>query len=305
MLDTVIIGSGPAGLSAAVYACREALDFVVVEKEFMGTGQIALSERVDNYLGLYGESGFDIGEKFRTHAESLGAKFLEGNVNSVENVDGFYRIYLENGETIETKTLIAATGAYPKKLDITGEKEFAGKGVSYCGTCDGAFYSGKTVAVIGGGDTALQDALLLSKIADKVYLVHRRNEFRGNKILVDKVKQQKNIQLILDAKPVEIIGTKTVEGLTVEQKGCKKSLEVNGVFAAVGTVPNSTLFKDLLNLDSNGYVIADENGITSADGVFAAGDLRTKSLRQVVTAVADGANCVVSVQNYILKRDLL
>jgi thioredoxin reductase (NADPH) len=303
MLDTVIIGSGSAGLSASVYACREALDFVTIEKDYMGTGQIALSERVDNYLGLYGENGFDLGEKFRSHAEALGTKFVEDTVTSVEKLKDFYRLHLEIGEPIETKTLLIATGAYPKTLDIKGEREYAGKGVSYCGTCDGAFYSGKTVAVIGGGDTALQDALLLSKIADKVYLVHRRDEFRGNKILVNKVKEQENVQLVLNAKPVEIYGTKAVEGLTVEQNGSKTNLNVNGVFVAVGTVPNSALVKDLVSLDERGYIVADESGITSEKGIFSAGDVRTKGLRQVVTAVADGANCIASIQDYILKRD--
>lgn len=178
MYDTIIIGSGPAGLSAAVYAKRAQLSAVVVEKNYMGTGQIAESERVDNYLGLYGESGFDLGEKFREHAVSLGVEFYEGEAVRIVSKDNFYGIVFSDDEILETKTVIFAAGANPRKLNIKGESEFTGRGVSYCAVCDGAFYKNKVVAVIGGGDTALQDAVLLSKTAEKVYLVHRRDEFR-------------------------------------------------------------------------------------------------------------------------------
>ncbi|MCH5297449.1 MAG: FAD-dependent oxidoreductase [Ruminococcus sp.] len=299
MYDTIIIGSGPAGLSAAVYAKRAQLNAVVVEKEYMGTGQIAESERVDNYLGLYGESGFDLGEKFREHAVSLGAQFYEGEAVKIVPEENFYNIFFSDDKSLRTKTVIYAAGANPRKLNIKGEVGFTGKGVSYCAVCDGAFYKNKTVAVIGGGDTALQDAILLSKTAETVYLIHRRDEFRANKTLQKTVMNTQNIKLILNAVPDQIIGDKKVTSIKVLHNNQEEVLDVDGVFVAIGTVPNSKLLEGVAILDDNNYVIADENGITSANGIFVAGDVRTKQLRQVVTAVSDGANCVMSAENYI------
>lgn len=299
MYDTVIIGSGPAGLSAAVYAKRAQLDSVLIEKQYMGTGQIAESERVDNYLGLYGESGFDLGEKFRSHAVSLGVEFIENEVVKIVPEDNFYNIAFSDNSGIKTKTIIYAAGANPRKLCIKGESEFTGKGVSYCAVCDGAFYKNKTVAVVGGGDTALQDAILLSKVADTVYLVHRRDEFRANKTLQKTVKEMQNIKLVLNSVPEEIIGDKKVSAVKILHSGNEEILNVDGIFIAVGTVPNSSLLKSIVKLDDKGYVAANEDGITSANGIFAAGDVRTKKLRQVATAVSDGANCVQSVEEYL------
>ena len=294
MYDIVIIGSGPAGLSASVYAKREMLNSIVIEKEFMGTGQIAESDRVDNYIGLYGESGYDLGEKFRDHAIKLGTEFVEGKVESILKQDNHYKLKLSNGENIETKTIILATGTSRRKLGIKGEKELTGKG---------AFYKDLPVAVVGGGDTALQDALLLSKIASKVYLIHRRDEFRGNKILSEKVRNTENIELVLSSTPKEIVGEKQVEKIIVTKDNSDREIIVSGVFVAVGSVPNSDLLKELVKLD-NGYVVASEDGVTSADGIFVAGDVRTKKLRQVVTAVSDGANAVMSAEDYLLKNNL-
>lgn len=299
MYDTVIIGSGPAGLSAAVYAKRAQLKAVVIEKNYMGTGQIAVSERVDNYLGLYGESGFDLGEKFRSHAVSLGVEFIENEVNRIVPEDNFCNIAFTDNKNIQAKTIIYAAGANPRKLCIKGEREFTGKGVSYCAVCDGAFYKDKTVAVVGGGDTALQDALLLSKIAKTVYLVHRRDEFRANKSLQKSVKETQNIKLVLNSVVKEIIGDKKVSSVRIISNGNEESLNVDGIFIAVGTVPNSILLNGIAQLDDNGHVVANEDGITSVKGIFAAGDVRTKKLRQVVTAVSDGANCVQSVEEYL------
>ena len=286
-------------MSAAVYAKRAALDFIVIEKEYLGTGQIAESGRVDNYLGLYGENGFDLGEKFREHAEALGTEFLEGEVISIVSDGNAYKIVLSDNSELLTKSIVFAAGANPRKLDVKGESEFSGKGVSYCAVCDGAFYKGKTTAVVGGGDTALEDALLLSKMCEKVYLVHRRDEFRANKALQNIVKDIENIELVLNAKPAEIIGDKKVSALKVLQNGKEKTLKLDGVFVAVGTVPNSKLLDVIAELDSHGYVIADETGVTSAKGIFAAGDVRTKQLRQVSTAVADGANCIFSIEKFL------
>lgn len=299
MYDTIIIGSGPAGLSAAVYAKRAQLRAVVVEREYMGTGQIAESERIDNYLGIYGESGYDLGERFRQHAVSLGAEFYEGEAVKIIPKEHYYSIVFSDDKILETKTIIYAAGANPRRLNIKGESEFSGKGVSYCAVCDGAFYKNKTVAVIGGGDTALQDAILLSKIAEAVYLIHRRDEFRANKALQQAVKNTKNIKPVLSAFPLEIIGDKKVTSVKILHNNCEEIINTDGVFVAIGTVPNSKLLEGIAELDDNNYVIANEDGITSAKGIFVAGDVRTKSLRQVVTAVSDGANCVMSADNYI------
>lgn len=299
MYDIIIIGSGPAGLSAAVYAQREQLNTVVIEKDYMGTGQIAESERVDNYLGLYGESGYDLGEKFREHAEALGTKFIDGEVVRIELLGKTYNIELANGNNLETKTIIYASGAEHRKLNIKGENEFSGKGISYCAVCDGAFYKGKTVTVIGGGDTALGDAVLLSKIAEKVYIIHRRNEFRANKALQFKVKNTPNIEAVMDSIPTEILGDKKVTAVKIQQNNEEKIIAVDGIFVAVGNVPNSSILNGIADIDKNGYIIANEDGVTSAKGIFVAGDVRTKPLRQVITAVSDGANCVMSAESYI------
>ena len=299
MYDVIILGSGPAGLSAAVYASRAGLSFAVIEKDYMGTGQIAYTEQVDNYLGYYGIDGFSLGEKFREHAEALGTEFIEGEVTELSRTDSGWKVALSDGNNFEAKTVIYALGASPKKLGIAGEEEFAGRGVSYCALCDGAFFEGKTVTVIGGGDTALSDALYLSKTAEKVYVVHRRNEFRANASLVKKAEEAANIEFVLEAVPTEIIGAESVTGIKYTRNGTEKTLGTDGVFAAVGSLPNTSLLKGTADLDERGYVIADESCITSAEGLFAAGDVRTKAVRQVITAAADGANAAVSALNCI------
>lgn len=300
--DTIIVGSGPAGLSAAVYAKRTELNFILIEKEHLGTGQIAESERVDNYLGLFGESGYDLGEKFRAHAKALGTEFVEGDVAAVSPEGGNYRITLAKGGEFLSKSVIYAAGASHRKLDIEGEAEFSGRGVSYCAICDGAFYKGRTAAVIGGGDTALGDALYLSEVASRVYLVHRRDEFRASKALQSRVLAKSNIECVLNAVPEKIEGSKTVEFLKINKNGTEETLKTDGVFVAVGTVPDSSALKGLADLDKSGYVIAGEDCVTSAPGIFAAGDIRTKPLRQVITAAADGANAVFSLERYLTEN---
>lgn len=302
MYDIVIIGSGPAGMSAAIYAQRAGLKAVVVEKECLGTGKIAESLRVDNYPGLFGENGYDLGEKFRTHAENLGAEFIEGKIIKIVRSKGYYTLQLDNDEALAAKTVIYAAGTQCRRLGVVGEQELLGRGVSYCAVCDGAFYKNKVVAVIGGGDTALGDAVLLSGLAKKVYLVHRRGEFRANKALQNKVSGIKNIVPVLNAAVQKINGKDHVEAVAILQNGSEKALPVDGVFVAIGSTPNSALVKELLDIDENGYIAADETGVTSADGIFAAGDVRAKKLRQVVTAVSDGANCVLSAEEYLNKN---
>lgn len=301
MYDIVIIGSGPAGMSAAIYAQRAGLKAVVVEKECLGTGKIAESQRVDNYPGLFGENGYDLGEKFRTHAENLGAEFIEAEIIEIVRSEAGYTLQLDNEKVLNTKTVIYAAGTQCRKLKVDGEQELLGRGVSYCAVCDGAFYKNKVVAVAGGGDTALGDAVLLSGLAKKVYLIHRRDEFRANKTLQNKVKSTENIVPVLNATVQKINGDGHVEAVTILQDGSEKTLPVDGVFVAIGSTPNTALVKELLDVDENGYIIADETGVTSADGIFAAGDVRTKKLRQVVTAASDGANCVSSAEEYLNK----
>ncbi len=299
MYDTVIIGSGPAGLAAAIYAQRAQLRAIVVEKEYLGTGQIAQADCVDNYPGMIGKNGYDLGETFRNHAESLGASFLEDEVTGLKKTECGWQIMLSAVETLETKTVIYAAGASHRKLGIPGEIELAGSGVSYCAVCDGAFYSEKTVAVIGGGDTALGEAIHLSHIAKKVYLIHRRDKFRANATLQNQVRKIDTIEPVLCAVPIEISGTPRVERITIQQKEEERILAVNGVFVAVGSVPNAAVLHGVAELDSHGYVVADESGVSSAEGLFVAGDVRTKQLRQVITAASDGANCIDSVQRYL------
>ena len=282
--DVSIIGSGPAGLSAAIYAKRANLSAIVIEKEYEGTGQIAESGQVDNYLGLPGISGYDLGETFREHAVKLEVEFLEQEVT------------FSDSSVIESKTVIYAAGASPRRADIPGEKEYVGKGVSYCAICDGSFYRGKKVAVLGGGDTALDDAAYLAGLAEQVYVVHRRKEFRGAVVTVEQLKEKENVTFVLEHQVKEITGKAKVTGVALEDGTV---IDVDGVFVAFGSVPQTALVKDLVELDPAGYVKADETGETSLAGLYVAGDVRTKKLRQVVTAVSDGANAATAVAEYL------
>lgn len=300
MYDIIIIGSGPAGLTAAIYASRARLRTLVLERDTMGAGQIAVTEQVDNYPGLLHIGGYELGEKFREHAESLGASICENDVERLTKQDGVFQIALADGTTVSAKSVIYAAGTSYRKLDVPGAEL---PGVSYCATCDGAFYQGKTVAVIGGGDTALGDALYLARMAKTVYLVHRRDAFRANAALQESVKQTENIVLVTNAVPTAVVGEKRVSALRIDHNGQPEELILDGVFVAIGSAPNTEPLRGLADLDAHGYVKAGEDGITSLDGLFAAGDVRTKLLRQVVTAAADGANCVASAEQYLLQNE--
>lgn len=296
MYDILIIGSGPAGLSAAIYGKRAQLSLAVIEKDYMSTGQIAVTDRVDNYPGLFGISGYDLGEKFRSHAESLGAEFLDAEVVSIEKDGADWRVNFADGDSRTARAIIYAAGASHRRLDVPGgDKER----ISYCAVCDGFFYKDKTVAVIGGGDTALGDALYLSKLAKTVYLVHRRDEFRGNKTLQKQVGETANIVPVLGAVLTEVTGESKADGINYTQNGAEKHLDVDGVFAAIGSVPGTAPLKGVCELDKSGYAVAGEDCVTSAPGIFAAGDVRTTPLRQVITAAADGANAVNSAEKYL------
>lgn len=303
MYDMIIIGSGPAGLAAAIYAQRAKQSVLIVEKQPMSGGQIINTYDVDNYPGLPGIGGFDLAVKFREHADALGAEFITGDVISVELDKETKKVATTDG-TFEGKTVVIASGAVHRKLLVPGEDALAGKGVSYCATCDGAFFRGKETAVVGGGDVALEDALFLARACSKVYLIHRRDEFRGAKVLQEKVLNTENIEVIWDSVVEEIRGTDRVESLVLCNKKTQeqKELFVQGVFIAVGIQPNSEVFAGMLDMDEGGYIRASEDGVTSLPGVFVAGDVRTKQLRQIITAASDGANAVISAEHYLYQQ---
>ncbi len=299
----IILGSGPAGLSAAIYARRAELDVLVIEKNAMSGGQVLNTYEVDNYPGLPGINGFDMGMKFREHADRLGAAFAADTITEIARTDEGYRL-TGAAETYEAEALIVATGATHRKLGIAREEELTGRGVSYCATCDGAFFRGRDVAVVGGGDVAVEDAIFLARMCRRVYVVHRRNELRAAKSLQASLFAMENVEMVWDSVASEITGEELVDGLVVENVKTqeKRRLEVDGIFVAVGILPESALVSGLAELDAGGYICAGEDGVTSAPGLFAAGDVRTKKLRQIVTAVADGANCVTSVEQYLQNK---
>ncbi len=301
--DLIIIGAGPAGLTAAIYAKRAGFDTLVIDETGMGGGQIVNTYEVDNYPGLIHINGFDMGMKFKEHATEMGTEFADVTVTGVTKKDDLIYVYANDAEYV-SKALIIATGAKHRALGIPGEEELRGMGVSYCATCDGAFFRKKVCAVVGGGDVALEDALFLAKGCSKVYLIHRRDEFRGAKVLADKVKETENIEIVYDSRVTEIIGEGSVNRIKIEniKSGSVTELDINGIFIAVGMDPNTELFKDVVELDKSGYIKAGEDCITSTEGIFAAGDLRTKKLRQVITAAADGANAITSVSEYFNNR---
>lgn len=300
MYDLIIIGSGPAGLSAAVYGKRAGLNLLVMEKNPMSGGQVLNTYEVDNYLGMPGTDGFDMGMKFREHADKMGVEFRESVAMSIEDKQDFKLVHTREGD-LEAKAIILATGAVHAALEVEGEEKFSGKGVSYCATCDGAFFRGKTVAVVGGGDVALEDAIYLSRICEKVYLIHRRDELRGAYILQEELMALSNVEFLYSHVVEEITGEDAVSGLRVRNLKTGEScrLQMDGVFVAVGIRPGTELVRDLVDCDEGGYVLAGEDCVTSVPGIFAAGDVRKKPLRQIATAVADGANAAVSVENYL------
>lgn len=301
--DLAILGAGPAGICAAIYATRAKLNTIWLDKKFVQGGQIVDTYEVDNYPGLPGITGLDLGEAMAGHAEKLGMKPQRETVRSIEAEQGIKVIRTKKNE-YRARAVIIACGATHRHLGIPGEEELSGMGVSYCATCDAAFFQDRTVVVVGGGNVAVEDAILLSRTCKKVYLVHRRDELRAEKILQESFFACKNVEIIWDSIPLSIEGTDKVEALKIQNKKTQEEsfIETDGVFIAVGIVPGTEKFKDLVKLDEAGYIVAGEDGITSEPGIFAAGDIRTKNLRQVVTAVADGANAVASVQRYLLDK---
>lgn len=300
LYDVIIIGNGPAGLTAAIYGMRAGLKTLVLSDNPMSGGQIATTYEVDNYPGLPKIGGMELGDKFEEHAKALGAEFRQASVSSIED-HGDTKVVVTDKENLETKTVVISIGADHSKLGVPGEKELTGMGVSYCATCDGAFFRNRVVAVVGGGDVALEDAIFLSRFASKVYLIHRRDAFRGAMVLQEQVKANEKIEIIYDTVVDEVVGKDTVECLRLSNKktGEQWELPVNGVFMAVGTKPNVVGIQGLPEQDEKGYLIAGEDCATSIPGIYAAGDVRTKQLRQVITAAADGANAITSIEKYL------
>ena len=300
MYDIIIIGSGPAGLSAAIYAQRACLDTIVIEKNGISGGQVLNTWEVDNYPGFPGVTGFELSRQFREHANKLGARVVQDEVVQVELSGNVKKVVCEE-ETYEARCVILASGAHHRTLEVPGEEELRGAGVSYCATCDGAFFRGRTVAVVGGGDAALEDAIFLARMCEKVYIVHRRDKLRGAKRLQERLQALENIEFVWNSETAAIEGNGQVEALRLRQTkiGEERRLDVDGVFIAVGIAPESELYAGQLELDEQGYIRADESGQTSVPGVFAAGDVRTKALRQILTAASDGANCVASAERYL------
>lgn len=298
--DVLIIGSGPAGLAAAIYASRAELDAAVIEKGEMSGGQIVNTYEVDNYPGIPGISGYDLAVKFREHCDQLNVTFLDDEVKDCDFSETVKKLKLESGEVLEAKSVIVAAGAASRKLNVPGEEELSGMGVSYCATCDGAFFRNRITAVVGGGDAAVEDAIFLSRLCKKVYIIHRRDKFGAAKTLVTQLKNRDNIEIIWNSIVNKIEGNDVVESVNITnvKNGENRDLSVNGVFIAIGYEPETAVYKGQVELDQAGYIVAGENCETSMPGVFAAGDIRTKQLKQVITAAADGANAVTSVERY-------
>lgn len=304
MFDVLIIGGGPAGLTAAIYTARGGLKTVVLEAMMPG-GQIASTEKVDNYPGFpNGINGFELGNSFYQQALSQGAEFIFEQVVDME-LDQKVKKIITTEQTLEAKAVIVAAGSKPRPLGAPGEELFLGRGVSYCATCDGAFYKGKKVAVIGGGNSALEEGVYLTKFASQVYLIHRRKEFRAAFTAVQKAQNHDKVEIILDSVVEEISGEGKVEKLKLKniQTGARQELAVDGVFIYVGTEPNTKFVSGYFQTDENGYIITDEQLKTNIPGVYAAGDIRSTPLRQVATAVGDGALAAVQVEKYVAEFD--
>lgn len=298
--DVIIMGAGPAGLTAGIYGKRAGLSTLILDTSSISGGQILNTYEIDNYPGFPGASGEGLAEAMKNHCEKLGVEFARGKVSSIID-KGDTKELVTKKATFTAKSVIIATGASNKKLGCPGEEELSGVGVSYCATCDGAFFKEKEVAVVGGGDVALEDALYLSRFCTKVHLIHRRDEFRGAMVLQNHVKAVDNIDIIYDTVVESINGEDSVNSLHIKnvKTGEERDLAVEGVFIAVGTEPNTAKIEGLPELDSRGYIVAGENCETSKAGIYAAGDVRTKQLRQVITATADGANAIFSIQKQL------
>ena len=296
--DTIILGGGPAGLSAAIYAARGAVSTAIVDINMLG-GQPSNYLELENYPGFQIVGGYDLMEKFEEHADKFGVQKFP--MQEIESVDLKNKIIKTKEYEFKAGTIIIATGAQPMKLGVPGEQEFVGRGVSYCAVCDGAFYKNKVVAVVGGGNAAVEEAMYLTKFADKVYVIHRRDELRADKIVQERAFKNEKIEFIWNSVVKEIKGDNLVTTAVLENVKTKENsnLQVNVVFPYIGMTPNVELFSGQLQQDARGFIVTDETMATSVEGVFAIGDVRTTPLRQVVTAAADGAVGAVYAVKYL------
>ncbi len=301
MKDIIIIGAGPAGLTAAIYASRSGKSVLLFEGKTFG-GQISKSHKVENYPGFEEISGFELSARLKKQAEHFGTEIISRRVRSVAEGDGFFTVTAD--KEYEARAVIFALGTEPKRSGIEGEESLVGRGLSYCATCDGNFFRGREVAVIGGGNTAVQDALYLSDICKKVYLVHRRDSFRAEKNLVDRAKEKENIDFVLNSVLLSAEASPVIKSITVENRatGEKTALAVNGLFLAIGQTPLTAEFSDILPLDSYGYVQSGED-CRIRDGVYVCGDCRKKEIRQLTTATADGTVAATKAVEYLDSRD--
>ena len=298
MYDVAVIGGGPAGLTAAVYARRAGKSVLVIEKAAFG-GQITWSPKVENFPGVISASGNEIGDMLLSQAMEQGAEVeLEEIVGAEQSEDGF-RLKAESGAAFEARSVIIATGARPRMTGLAGEEELIGAGVCFCAVCDGAFYKGKTVAVCGGGNSALQDALLLSEKCEKVFLIHRRDAFRAEAKLVDALREKNNVEFILSAELTEFCGSGELSGVKYRRGGAEYELKLDGLFVAIGHMPQNDAFSSLMELDEKGYADSAEDCLTKTPGVFAAGDCRRKTVRQCATACADGAVAALAACSWL------
>lgn len=298
--DVIIIGAGPAGMSAAIYAARAGMSVMLLEKSGIEGGQVLNTYEVDNYPALPGISGFDLCMQMKAHMEKMQVKTREAAVGKIIEQGEIKLVCTAEGNYI-TKTVVIATGAHHAKLGVKGEEEFSGMGVSYCATCDGAFFREKTVCVVGGGDVAVEDAIFLARSCKKVYLIHRRDSLRAAKSLQESLYRLSNVEILWDSVVEEICGEEQVESIKIRNVKTEAAteLKLSGVFVAVGIIPNSEAFHGLVDMDERGYIVAGEDCKTSVEGIFAAGDIRTKALRQIITAAADGANAITGVESLL------
>ena len=298
MYDILIIGGGPAGLTAATYACRAGKSVLVLEKAAFG-GQITWSPRVENFPGFVSISGNELGDKLLEQAMEQGAEVELEEVVSLEREGECWTARCDSGAAFAGRAVILAAGARPRMLGLPREEELVGSGVGYCAVCDGAFYKGKAVAVNGGGNSALQDALLLSESCSKVYLIHRRDSFRGEQKLVDALRQRENVEFVLSASVTRLLGEEELSGVVVEQNGQLREIPVEGLFVAIGHQPDLEAFAPWLQRDKSGYADAAEDCLTATEGLFVAGDCRKKSVRQLTTAAADGAVAALAACHWL------
>lgn len=304
MYDTIVIGGGPAGYTAALYAARAGLQTLVIERMSVG-GQMTLTSDIDNYPGFEnGVDGFELGQKMQKGAVRFGAETVYAEVTGVDFSEKIKKVFTSD-TVYSAKTIVVATGADPRKLGIEKEDHFTGRGVHYCAHCDGSFYRNKTVVVVGGGNTAASDILHLSRLAEKVYVVHRRDKLKADNVYQKALKNARNVEYIMNSTISELIGENKLQAVTVKNNidDQYRNIDCDAVFVSIGRKPATALFENILQTDENGYIVADESTRTNIEGVYAVGDVRTKVMRQVVTAVGDGAVAVHYAEEYIAEND--